>query len=52
MKHRLFAILALLVLFLPGFRNSENIAETAGKVRLTSEGGEAIAVLDDNPGFP
>lgn len=28
---------------------SEAMAETAGKVRLTSGGGEAIAVLDDTP---
>lgn len=49
MKHHLFAVPALLVLVLSGFMASEAMAETAGKVRLTSGGGEAIAVLDDTP---
>lgn len=49
MKNRLFAVPALLVLVLSGFMASEAMAETAGKVRLTSGGGEAIAVLDDTP---
>ncbi len=49
MKHRIFAVPALLVLVLAVFRASGAMAETAGKVRLTSRGGEAIAVLDDTP---
>ncbi len=49
MKHHLFAVPALLVLVLAVFRASGAMAETAGKVRLTSGGGEAIAVLDDTP---
>lgn len=49
MKHRIFAVPALLVLVLSGFMASGAMAETAGKVRLTSGGGEAIAVLDDTP---
>lgn len=36
MKNRLFAVPALLVLVLSGFMASEAMAETAGKVRLTS----------------
>lgn len=49
MKNRLFAVPALLILVLAVFRASGAMAETAGKVRLTSGGGEAIAVLDDTP---
>ena len=49
MKHRIFAVPALLVLVLSGFMASGAMAETAGKVRLTSGGGEAIAGLDDTP---
>lgn len=49
MKNRIFAVPALLVLVLAVFRASGAMAETAGKVRLISGGGEAIAVLDDTP---